>query len=97
MLTKLSRVRFGASSLHQRDPRSTLFEGYDNGVAERTRNGSASPGRSGYGVGYGYTSPAVSGSGSASLGVGGSSYRPATPNSRFEEFFTCLITLAERG
>ncbi|KFY79842.1 hypothetical protein V499_01207 [Pseudogymnoascus sp. VKM F-103] len=67
--------RFGPSSLHQRDPRSALFEGYDGGGAGRVKNGNASPRNDG---GYGY-----SGSGGAgTLGGERQSYRPATPNSR---------------
>jgi blocked early in transport 1 len=71
-------TRFAGSSLHQRDPRSALFEGY-TGDANARRPVSASPSR-GLG-GYGYTG----GSGSSSngnLGVQGNSYRPATPNRR---------------
>jgi len=71
--------RFGPSSLHQRDPRSALFEGYDAGGSERTRPGSHSPSRGEYNRGYGY-----SGNGGAvgALGVERPAYRPATPNSR---------------
>ncbi|KAJ4136822.1 protein transport protein bet1 [Fusarium oxysporum] len=46
--------RFGASSLHQRDSRSALFEGYTGDAASR-RPVSASPNR-GYGYG-GYGAP----------------------------------------
>lgn len=75
-------LRFGPSSLHQRDPRSALFEGYDSSVGDRTRNGSSSPSRPGYGGPYGYTS---AGNGLAGLGLGSEkpAYRPATPNSRY--------------
>ncbi|OBT67911.1 blocked early in transport 1 [Pseudogymnoascus sp. 23342-1-I1] len=67
---------FGPSSLHQRDPRSALFEGYDGGGAGRAKNGNASPRNDG---GYGY-----SGSGGAgTLGAERQAYRPATPNSRY--------------
>jgi len=67
--------RFGQSNLHQRDPRSALFEGYDGG-GDRARNGSASPSRPGGGYGY------SAGGNTGNLGVGQPSYRPATPNSR---------------
>jgi hypothetical protein len=75
-------LRFGPSSLHQRDPRSALFEGYDSGAGGRPRNGSSSPSRPGYGGPYGY--PAA-GNGSVGLGLGSErpAYRPATPNSRY--------------
>ncbi|CAF3564089.1 hypothetical protein SNK03_001645 [Fusarium graminearum] len=72
--------RFGASSLHQRDSRSALFEGY-NGDAASRRPVSASPNR-GYGYGgYGAPSPSP-------LGHGGfdssrpAPFRSATPNKR---------------
>ncbi|KAF5661488.1 blocked early in transport 1, partial [Fusarium heterosporum] len=75
-----SPPRFGASSLHQRDSRSALFEGY-NGDAASRRPVSASPNR-GYGYGgYGAPSPSP-------LGQGGfdasrpAPYRSATPNKR---------------
>jgi len=60
--------RFGASSLHQRDPRSALFENYSGGSAGSRE---ATPPRGG---GYGYQN--------GNLSAPGSSYRPATPNSR---------------
>ncbi|KAF6821303.1 ER-golgi snare complex subunit [Colletotrichum sojae] len=75
--------RFGGSSLHQRDSRSALFEGYTGDNSRRPV--SASPSRVGGGYGYGYAgssaSPAPMGS---HLGVdnGGRGFRPATPNSR---------------
>jgi hypothetical protein len=77
--------RFGSSSLHQRDPRSALFENYSGGASGGTRNSSASPSRpGGYGGGYGYSGAAND---SASLGNGLGTerpgYRPATPNSRY--------------
>jgi hypothetical protein len=77
--------RFGSSSLHQRDPRSALFENYNGGASGGTRNSSASPSRpGGYGGGYGYSGAAND---SASLGNGLGTerpgYRPATPNSRY--------------
>jgi len=71
--------RFGPSSLHQRDPRSALFEGYDGGGSDRARNASASPSRAAYNGGYGYTGTV---SGSPGLSVERPGYRPATPNSR---------------
>ncbi|KFX97780.1 hypothetical protein V495_01357 [Pseudogymnoascus sp. VKM F-4514 (FW-929)] len=65
--------RFGPSSLHQRDPRSALFEGYDGGGAGRANSGSP---RNDGGYGYG------GGAGTGSLGAERQAYRPATPNSR---------------
>ncbi|KAK7427559.1 protein transport protein bet1 [Neonectria magnoliae] len=64
--------RFGASSLHQRDSRSALFDGYTGDGARRPV--SASPSR-GYGYG-GYSSPANANGG------GPDKFRPATPNRR---------------
>jgi hypothetical protein len=80
-LTNRLPPRFGPSSLHQRDPRSALFEGYDGGATDRTRKDSSSPARPSYGVGYAYPG-VVNGPGNAGLGVERPSYRPATPNSR---------------
>lgn len=79
--------RFGGSSLHQRDPRSALFENYNGGGAsEQPRTGSASPSRPGGYSGYGYSGGAVNGSSSLGVGLGAgeqrTAYRPATPNSR---------------
>lgn len=71
--------RFGHSSLHQRDSRSALFEGY-NGADSTRRQVSASPSPA-RGGGYGYNGGA-GGSGSQHLGVENRGYRPATPNSR---------------
>ena len=80
MLTK-PFARFGASSLHQRDSRSALFEGYTGDAASR-RPVSASPRQGGYGYG-GYGAPSTSNTG---LGISGSGpqggFRPATPNRR---------------
>lgn len=67
--------RFGASSLHQRDSRSALFDGYTGDGARRPV--SASPSR-GYGYG-GYGAPASNGGLDAN---GGKGFRPATPNRR---------------
>jgi hypothetical protein len=84
-LTSYFYSRFGGSSLHQRDPRSALFENYNGGANDKTRAGSSSPNRQGgYGGGYGY-----SGGPNGSAGFGGGlgaerpGYRPATPNSRY--------------
>lgn len=78
----MASSRFGTSALHQRDPRSALFEGY-GGNSSNSRQASVSPNRSG-GYGYGYPGGAGGGGtpagGSNHLGVQGSSYRPATPN-----------------
>ncbi|GKT79111.1 blocked early in transport 1 [Colletotrichum tofieldiae] len=85
---------FGASSLHQRDSRSALFEGYtgENG----RRPVSASPSGLGGGYGYGYAGGSASPAppmGGSHLGVdGGRGFRPATPNKRYEH-----LTLEEGG
>lgn len=80
-LTSFPHSRFGPSSLHQRDPRSALFEGYNAGGASSNgnarSNGSVSPNRYA-GGGYGY-----SGGNAGGLGVENPGYRPATPNKRF--------------
>ena len=76
------KSRFGSSSLHQRDPRSALFENYNGGGSER-KPGTASPSRPGagsYAGGYGYAGAANGSAGG--LGAGALGYRPATPNSR---------------
>ncbi|KAK0508246.1 hypothetical protein JMJ35_009330 [Cladonia borealis] len=62
--------RFTPSTLHNRDPRSTLFDAY-TGDRNTNRNTSASP------SGYGYT---AGGSGGMAQVNGG--FRSATPNSR---------------
>jgi len=56
--------------LHQRDPRSALFENYSGGGSRE-----ATPPKSG---GYGYQGGNTNGG----LGAPAGSYRPATPNSR---------------
>ncbi|KAI9800419.1 MAG: protein transport protein bet1 [Piccolia ochrophora] len=61
--------RFGHSNLHNRDPRSALFDSY---TGDKARTGSASPARGGL--------PSHSSNGS--LHGGSPSFRPATPNSR---------------
>jgi blocked-early-in-transport protein 1 len=68
--------RFGSSSLHQRDSRSALFEGYAPDQARRPATGSPSVPGGGYGYG-GYAAPS-----NGSLGVESQAYRPATPNRR---------------
>ncbi|KAK1967506.1 hypothetical protein LY78DRAFT_656223 [Colletotrichum sublineola] len=100
--------RFGASSLHQRDSRSALFEGYtgDN----NRRPVSASPSRLSGGYGYGYAGSSASPAppmGGSHLGVdGGRGFRPATPNKRYEHTalkgggqFGAVVTIvtSERG
>jgi hypothetical protein len=87
LLTSPPSRRFGASSLHQRDPRNALFENY-NGGASQPRTGTSSPNRPAtYGGGYGYSG---AGNGSANLGPFTEAqlgYRPATPNSRYVHSF----------
>ncbi|UQC74131.1 SNARE domain-containing protein [Colletotrichum lupini] len=79
--------RFGASSLHQRDSRSALFEGYTGGGSDNGRRPvSASPSRLGGGYGYGYAGGSASPAppmGGSHLGVDANrGFRPATPNKR---------------
>ncbi|KAK1639464.1 hypothetical protein BDP81DRAFT_177614 [Colletotrichum phormii] len=80
--------RFGASSLHQRDSRSALFEGYTGGGGSDNgrRPVSASPSRLGGGYGYGYAGGSASPGppmGGSHLGVDANrGFRPATPNKR---------------
>ncbi|KAJ8061596.1 hypothetical protein OCU04_009403 [Sclerotinia nivalis] len=90
--------RFGASSLHQRDPRSALFENYNGGAGSRdgNRHGSASSSPAPRGYGYtgggvgGYSGGGYDGGGYERSGYGeredrtGSAggFRSATPNSR---------------
>lgn len=72
--------RFGASALHQRDPRSQLFEGYTGDNARRPASNSPSNVGGGYGFG-GYAQGNNNSNGY--LGVDGSKsagFRPATPN-----------------
>jgi len=85
----MASSRFGSSSLHQRDPRSALFENYNGGTSSTTRNqDSHSPSRAGgYGGGYGYAAGGPGANGStgslgSGLGEGRPAFRPATPNSR---------------
>lgn len=74
--------RFPTSTLHQRDPRSALFENY---TGDRNRPASASPARASASYGYAgagnYGGSGAGASGSGSGGVNGG-FRPATPNSR---------------
>ncbi|KAI9831235.1 MAG: hypothetical protein M1819_005163 [Sarea resinae] len=79
--------RFGPSALHQRDPRSALFDNYagdrsrSSGSGSGIRAGSHSPNPRGYGLGSDFTSNGganlAPGNGSSSAG-----FRPATPNKR---------------
>lgn len=80
-----SNSRFNtSSSLHQRDPRSALFEKY---TGDRSRNASSSPGRignSGGGYGYGgYVPPGESSVNRFGNGAPAGAYRSATPNSKY--------------
>ncbi|KAI1817579.1 hypothetical protein GGS20DRAFT_505373 [Poronia punctata] len=74
--------RFGSSSLHQRDSRSALFEGYGGGGDSTRRQNTHSPKLGG----YGYSSAAGNSSSQQQqqqhLGVENRGFRPATPNSR---------------
>ncbi|KAI9798699.1 MAG: hypothetical protein M1825_005026 [Sarcosagium campestre] len=64
----MASSRFGASNLHNRDPRSALFDSY---TGDRNRTQSSSP--SGRGHGYG---------GGGSPGLSAGTFRSATPNSK---------------
>ena len=94
MLTPLDGVyRFPHSTLHQRDPRATssLFDSYSAGG--NSPSDSRSPGRPG---GYGYGG--YSGTPNGSLGGGSSSFRTATPNSKYVFFCVCAIkVIRDRG
>lgn len=85
--------RFGTSTLHQRDPRSALFDSY-SGDPNRTH--SSSPARTGGGGGYGgYPGGGAGiglgkgqiggGMGQVNGGIGGGSgrFRSVTPNWRY--------------
>ncbi|KAI9822871.1 MAG: protein transport protein bet1 [Thelocarpon impressellum] len=68
------------STLHQRDPRSALFDGY---TGDRNRTHSASPSagqRSPYGVGA--AGPSSGGPGLHANGAASPGFRPGTPNAR---------------
>ncbi|KAK3192414.1 protein transport protein bet1 [Lecanicillium sp. MT-2017a] len=67
--------RFGGASLHQRDSRSALFEGYTGG--DQSRRGGSPAGGYGYSGSGGYSTP-NSTFGGAPGGAG--SFRTATPN-----------------
>ncbi|QSZ32897.1 hypothetical protein DSL72_002478 [Monilinia vaccinii-corymbosi] len=88
--------RFGASALHQRDPRSALFENYNGGASSQSRNASSSPAPRGYGYAGGGNGAGSSGGGIGGYNGGGgggygeredraggaAGFRSATPNSR---------------
>ncbi|KAI1760888.1 hypothetical protein GGR53DRAFT_525681 [Hypoxylon sp. FL1150] len=76
--------RFGNSTLHQRDSRSALFEGYSGSGRNSADPAARRPSPlGGYGYGYAGGNGAAAGSGAQHLGVENrGSYRPATPNSR---------------
>lgn len=85
--------RFGSSSLHQRDPRSALFENYNGGGAgARSASSNSSPSRAG---GYGYNGASGTNGLGAGLGGGERAYRPATPNSRY--VFSIAVVVGPRG
>ena len=104
--------RFPNSSLHQRDSRSALFEGYNGGgrsssdattTRRQFQTPSPSPGSVGGGYGYGGGYPGSNGNG-GHLGVDNSSsrggFRPATPNSRYvlsELFLLRLLQMPTEG
>ena len=73
--------RFGASSLHQRDSRSALFEGYtgDTGAGAGRRGSPSGYGYGGYPSGGGLGSNGGS-QNSSNLGIDRGTFRSATPN-----------------
>lgn len=88
--------RFGNSTLHQRDSRSALFEGYSGGSGSgggdaTRRQYSASP-AGGYGYGYQGGSNGSSVGGGGHLAVENKGYRPATPNRKYAMNPTYLRT-----
>lgn len=79
--------RFGPSTLHQRDPRSALFDSYTGDRNSSNRAASASPAAGGY-TGYaGSTSSsgvgAPGGGSGMMMGQVNGGFRSATPNSRY--------------
>ncbi|KAI1844139.1 hypothetical protein JX265_011033 [Neoarthrinium moseri] len=75
--------RFGNATLHQRDSRSQLFEGYKGSGSDASRRQySASPASVGGGYGYGGYPGANNNGNGGHLGVENRGFRPATPNSR---------------
>ena len=70
--------RFSTSTLHQRDPRSALFDSY---TGDRNRTSSNSPARGG--SGYGYAAGSGVGVGGSGMGQVNGGFRAATPNSRY--------------
>ena len=92
--------RFGNSTLHQRDSRSALFEGYSGGSGSGSGSGSgggdatrrqysASPAG---GYGYGYQGGSNGSSVGGHLAVENKGYRPATPNRKYANSSTYLPT-----
>ncbi|KAL9601664.1 MAG: hypothetical protein Q9219_002384 [cf. Caloplaca sp. 3 TL-2023] len=75
----MASSRFGTSTLHQRDPRSALFENY---TGDRNRNHSHSPATNTRNGGYGYGFSGATGSGAMNGNAGGGGFRPATPNAK---------------
>ncbi|KAI9750795.1 MAG: hypothetical protein M4579_006296, partial [Chaenotheca gracillima] len=80
--------RFSSSHLHNRDPRSALFDGY---AGDRNRGNSQSPAQSGIGS-SGYTNGSIPGP-----GMGNNTFRPATPNSRGQYSDSVLSSLESQN
>ncbi|KAH8677427.1 hypothetical protein BX600DRAFT_449734 [Xylariales sp. PMI_506] len=82
-LNGIMASRFNNSTLHQRDSRSALFEGYKGGAAaaDATRR-QYTPSPSSVGGGYGYGGYPGSNGNGAHLGAESRGFRSATPNSR---------------
>ncbi|KAL7623978.1 protein transport protein bet1 [Parahypoxylon ruwenzoriense] len=83
--------RFSHSTLHQRDSRSALFEGYSGSgrnSADPTRR--PSPALGGYGYGYPGSNGTTTSHGTHLSVESRGSYRPATPNSKYDSLLPCL-------
>ncbi len=72
--------RFGTSTLHQRDPRSALFDSY---TGDRNHTNSASPARTGSRYGYTGAGSGVGVGADGGMGQDNGGFRAATPNSRY--------------
>lgn len=83
--------RFGPSTLHQRDPRSALFDSY---TGDRNRTTSASPARTGNGYGYAGAGSGVGvgvgAGGGGGMGQVNGGFRAATPNSRYALHYSSI-------
>ncbi|MCJ1276216.1 protein transport protein bet1 [Puttea exsequens] len=85
--------RFGTSTLHQRDPRSALFDSY---TGDRNRTSSASP-VGGYGYHSGASGSGLGMDGNAGMGQVNGGFRAATPNSRGQYSDATLSSLEDQN